>query len=53
MEITDLGSAYLDNYRLSYSEAKSAINAKSPEDFREIFERAYSAEYEKNRDADR
>jgi flagellar protein FlgJ len=45
MEVTSLGSAYLDDYRLSYSGAKSALNTKSPEDFREIFERAYSSEY--------
>jgi len=45
VETTGLGSIYLDNYRSSFSEAKNALNAKSPEDFREIFERAYSAEY--------
>jgi flagellar protein FlgJ len=45
MEITILGTAYLDDYRLSCSGAQSALNSKSPEDFRRIFERAYSAEY--------
>jgi len=45
MEITGFGSTYLDNYRLSNSGAKSALNTKSPEDFREIFNRAYSSEY--------
>jgi len=45
MEVTGLGSLYLDNYRSSLSEAKNTLNSRSPEDFREIFERAYSAEY--------
>jgi flagellar protein FlgJ len=45
MEITGFESTYLDNYRLSNSGTKSALNSKSPEDFREIFERAYSSEY--------
>jgi flagellar protein FlgJ len=45
MEVTSLGTAYLDDYRLSYSGTQSALNSKSPEDFRKIFERAYSAEY--------
>jgi len=45
MEVTSLGSTYLDNYRLSSSGTNSALNNKSPEDFRKIFERAYRAEY--------
>jgi len=51
MEVTSLGSAYLDNYRSSFSGTNSTLNTKSPEDFREIFERAYSSQYNDENDA--